>query len=293
MSLSRRASGRCEGAAGRVAAKRRIENKRSKSLPYNIRDASWREASLSMTLEEETMFTKSAQYYDDIYGSADKDYARETNKIHKIIQKNKRTDGDSLLDVACGTGVHAGLLSKYYKVEGLDLDANMLKVAKKKYPRIRFYQGNMINFDLGRQFDVITCLFSSIGYAKTNSNLRKAVRNMGRHLLPGGVLIVEPWFTPEQWHPGRVFALQVEKPGLRIIRMSHSGQRGKTSTIEFQYLFGTSKGIEHQVEIHELGLFLHEDYLDAFRAAGMSVTHDRKGLEGRGLYIGRKPIKQP
>ena len=237
------------------------------------------------------MFSKSAQYYDDIYGSADKDYSAETNKIHKFIQKHKHTAGNTLLDVACGTGVHAGALSKYYKVEGLDLDANMLKVAKKKHLKIRFHQGNMINFDLDRQFDIVTCLFSSIGYVKTKTNLHKAVKNMTKHLLPGGVLIVEPWFTPEQWHPGRVYALRVDKPDVKIIRMSHSGQRGKVSVVEFQYLFGTSKGIEHQVEIHEFGLFSHEDYMEAFHTAGLSVVYDKKGLEGRGLYIGRKPIQ--
>jgi len=237
------------------------------------------------------MFSKSAQYYDDIYGSADKGYIAETDKLHKFIQKHKSTDGSKLLDVACGTGVHAGLLGKYYKVEGFDLDANMLKIARRKHPKIRFHQGNMIDFDLGRQFDIVTCLFSSIGYAKTKSNLRKAIKNMNRHLLPGGVLIVEPWFTPEQWYSGRVFTLQVEKPDLKIIRMSHSRQKGKVSVLEFQYLIGTPKGIEHQTEIHTLGLFTHEEYLGAFQSANLKVIHYKKGLEGRGLYIGRKADK--
>ena len=67
-------------------------------------------------------------------------------------------------------------LSKYYKVEGIDLDANMLTVARRKHPKIRFHQGDMTSFNLRRQFDVITCLFSSIGYAKTKSNLSKAIR---------------------------------------------------------------------------------------------------------------------
>jgi len=237
------------------------------------------------------MYTKSAQYYDDIYGAIDKGYVMEANKLHTFIQKHKRAKGNTLLDVACGTGVHAGALSKYYNVEGLDLDATMLKVARKKHPKIRFHQGNMINFDLKRQFDVVTCLFSSIGYVKTKSNLRKAIRNMNIHLLPGGVLIVEPWFSPDQWPGGKVFTLKVEKPDMIILRMSHGGKRGKVSFLEFQYLIGTPKGIEHLTEIHTLGLFTHEDHLDAFQSAGLKVIYNKKGVDGRGLYIGKKAVK--
>jgi Methylase involved in ubiquinone/menaquinone biosynthesis len=94
------------------------------------------------------MFSKSEKYYDEIYGSMGKDYVAEANKVHKFIQKHKRTDSNTLLDVACGTGAHAGPLSKHYKVEGLDLDTKMLAVARKKYPNIRFHVGDMINFDL-------------------------------------------------------------------------------------------------------------------------------------------------
>ena len=236
------------------------------------------------------MFSKSAQYYDELYGELGKDYSAEADKAHRLIQKLKKSKGKRLLDVACGTGIHAGHLSKYYKVEGLDLDAKMLAVARRKHPKIRFTKGNMMEFNLRRQFDVITCLFSSIGYAKTKSNLNKAIKTMNEHLLPGGVLLVEPWFTPTQWHPGRVFTLQVDEPDLKIVRMSYSRQRGKIAVLEFQYLIGTPKGIEYSSEIHELGLFTHKEYLDAFKATGLKVIHDPKGLDGRGLYIGIKAI---
>lgn len=234
------------------------------------------------------MFSKSAQYYDEIYASVDKNYAAEAAQVRKIIKMYKQTKGRSLLDVACGTGAHAGYLSRYYQVEGLDLDAGLLAVAKTKHPKVRFHQGDMLTFDLGRQFDAVVCLFSSIGYVKTKPRLQKAIRTMTRHVLPGGVLVIEPWFTPRQWHPGRAFLTQVNKPDLKIARMSYSDQRGKVSLIEFQYLIGTPKGIEHRVETHELGLFTHQEYMDAFKAAGLNVTHDPDGLDGRGLYIGQK-----
>ena len=236
------------------------------------------------------MFSESEKYYDDLYASLGKNYSKESERAHRFIQKHKRSKGKLLLDIACGTGGHAGFLSKYYEVEGVDLDPKMLSIARKKHPKIRFHQGDMTDFNLGKRFDVIVCLFSSIGYVRTKARLQKAIKTMARHLLPGGVLLIEPWFTSKQWTVGHTHMLTVDQPNLKITRISHSSRRGYISSLEFQYLIGTKKGIKHTIEIHEMGLFSNKEYMDAFRTAGLSIVHDLKGLSGRGLYIGRKPI---
>ena len=234
------------------------------------------------------MFSKSANFYDALYGSMGKDYAAEAQKLHTTVKQHKRSTGNTLLEVACGTGKHASLLQKDYQVEGLDLDAEMLAIASQKYPDITFHQADMVEFNLGKQFDVVTCLFSSIGYVKTKARLESAVQAMTNHLLPGGVLIVEPWFTPEQWKPGRVSALFVDQPELKIARMNISEVEGRLSFFVFHYTVATPQGVEYFTERHELGLFTPDEYLEAFRKAGLTVTHDSTGLDGRGLYIGLK-----
>lgn len=237
------------------------------------------------------MFSQSERYYDEIYEALGKDYAAEAHKVHQFIRKHQRTAGNSLLDVGCGTGTHAGLLREQYQVTGLDLDAKMLTIARRKNPEIRFHQADMTGFDLGRQFDVVACLFGSIGYVKTKAGLKKAIKTMGSHLLPDGMLLIEPWFSPDRWSLRRVSIVRVEKPNLKIIRMSYGSKKGKISLLDFHYLIGTPQGIEHRVERHEMGLFTHQEYLAAFRSAGLKVTYDKKGLDGRGLYMGRKPMK--
>ncbi len=236
------------------------------------------------------MYTESAHLYDAIYLSQGKDYAAESRRIRELAQQHQKSTGNKLLDVACGTGLHAGYLSEFYQVEALDLDEKMIAIAREKHPGIPFRVGDMRDFSLDRQFDVLTCLFSAIGYLKNTPQLHQAVGNMGKHLKPGGVMLIEPWFTPETWHPGTVHTSLVDTPDLKIVRMNLSERKDNLSFFTFHFLVGTSKGVEHFTEYHEMALFTHEEYLDSFRANGLDVCYDESGVSGRGLYIGQKAL---
>ena len=230
------------------------------------------------------MYDRSAEFYDAIYSF--KDYEKEAAKLHQLIQKHKRSTDNDLLEVACGTGGHITYLKNNYSVEGLDLNPQMLRLAGKKHPDVVFHRGDMVSFKLKKHFDAITCLFSAIGHLKTTSRLGLAVRNMSGHLKPGGVLIVEPWITPQQWRKGSVHANFVDQPELKIARMNISKTRGRLSVLDMHHLVATPNRVEHFVERLELGLFTHDEYLDAFRRVGLETSYDSEGIMGRGLYIG-------
>lgn len=234
-------------------------------------------------------FSKSALYYDVIYARK-KNYKVETKRLEKLIRRYKRSHDKELLDVACGTGVHVSFLGRKFDVEGLDIDSKLLSIARRRNPGVRFHHGDMTRFNLGKQFDVITCLFSAIGYVKTLPQLHRAIRSMTRHLKPGGVLIVEPWLTPERFHAGRIDAGHVNRPKLKITRMNRTVVKGRLSFVDFHYLVGTPERIGYFIEHQVLGLFTHDEYLKALRDCGLDVVYDSKGLMGRGLYIGLKSL---
>jgi SAM-dependent methyltransferase len=233
------------------------------------------------------MFTETAELYDLFYEW--KDYAGEAQKLHDMVEV-RAPGARTLLDVACGTGRHLEHLRAWYEVEGMDLDDGLLAVARTKLPGVRLEAADMRDFDLGRRFDVVTCLFSSIGYVQTPEALRSSVAAMAKHLAPGGLLIVEPWFTPSGFdptHPTR--AVLVERPGLIGVRMNDSRVHGRLSVMDFHYLVARpGRPMEHLLETHTLGLFTDDEYRSAFEAAGLAVEHDGEGLMGRGLWIGRR-----
>lgn len=234
-------------------------------------------------------YEKQAVYYDTIYQAQGKDYKRESGQIYEVIEKYKRSSGNELLDVGCGTGSHFEFLRKWYSLEGLDIDEHMLLVAKRRYPDIDFHQGDMVNFSLGRQFDAVTCLFSAIGYAKTPDNMYLAVKSLANHVKPGGVVVVEPWFAPDQWKEGRPSAVFVDKPDLKLARVNISERKGNVSILNFHFLVAEQGKVEQFTELHELGLFTQEQYVQAFKNTGLETIYDPQGITGRGLYIGVKP----
>ena len=235
------------------------------------------------------MFSRSAHLYDAIYRSFH-DFEAEFARLHDLIGQHRRSMGSALLDVACGTGPHLAFWARQYAVEGLDLDPAMLAIANERVPGIPLHQADMATFDLGKRFDVIACLGSAIPSVRTVERLMATVATFARHLHPGGVALVEPFIPPEQWEVGRVSGIFVDEPTRKIARMHVAEREDDLAVLNFHYLVATAGGIEHFTELHELGLFRHGDYLNAFASAELAVTYDAEGISGRRLYIGYRPI---
>lgn len=235
------------------------------------------------------MFSNSAEYYDRIY-SKFKNYEEECEKIQKILQTQYPT-ASTILDVACGTGKHAQILHDQYgySVDGVDLEEIFVETARENVPSGNFYQADMTNFSLGKTYDVVMCLFSSIGYVKTQESVIETLKCFRDHLNESGIVIVEPWFTPEVFIPGKIHLTIADDEDVKIVRMSDSRLSGRISRLNFEYLIGTETGIERLSEMHELGLFTTHEMTDCFEKAGFEVEYDSDGLFNRGLYIGKFP----
>ena len=230
------------------------------------------------------MFTKIAAYYDQLYHF--RDYAGQAARVREQVHERVPT-ARTLLDVGCGTGQHLHYLSSVFEVEGLDLNPDLLQIARHRCPGVPLHEGDMVTFTLPRRYDVITCMFSSIAYVRTLDRMRAAVANFARHLASGGLVLVEPWFTPETFWTDTLTGNVADHGDLKIYWMYTSRRVDRLSILDIHYLVGQPSGVEHFTERHEVGLFTNDEYLAAFRDAGLEPEHDPVGTSRRGLYLGR------
>jgi ubiquinone/menaquinone biosynthesis C-methylase UbiE len=165
-------------------------------------------------------FHELAKYYDAINDW--KNYRDETQRLESIARRYGRRGKTSWLDVACGTGRHLEYLGRSHPTTGVDGSRDMLRQARRRLPGVQLVLGDMRTFRLGRQFDVVSCLFSAIGHLDTREDVRKAFANFARHVKDGGVVIVEPWIDPATFRPGSIHFRAHESPGLTILRLAFS-----------------------------------------------------------------------
>lgn len=225
-------------------------------------------------------FAGTQQLYDAVYSW--KDYPAEVERLRPYLR------GSTILDVACGTGGHIQHLRGAFEVVGVDIDPGMLQVAREKNPGIELRQADMRDFDLGRRFATVVCLFSSIGYLASVADLQRALACFARHAEPGGTVLVEPWLRRGEFkiQPPRLFSHEAD--GRTVARMGLVEVDGDFTNIRFHYLVGSPGRLEHIEEVHRTRLFSDAEYRDAFESAGLTVAFDAAGPMGRGLYVGTR-----
>ena len=110
---------------------------------------------------------------------------------------NKVHSPNSILDLACGTGILTRKLAKKFpesSIVGVDISKDYIAVAKEnslQFSNISFYHQDAEDLNLDSKFD---CICSS--YIPKYCNVEKLAKNCIDHLNPGGKIILHDFTYP-------------------------------------------------------------------------------------------------
>ena len=112
----------------------------------------------------------------------------DTFEKDKLIGLIGDINGKKILDVGCGTGrIVNKLRNMGSDIIGLDISKGMIDIAKKKFPKVKFIEGDIENLPFkDNEFDLVIASFVIVHL----KDLQKAFDEVYRVLKPNGVFIV-------------------------------------------------------------------------------------------------------
>ena len=237
-------------------------------------------------------FDEIAGYYDVMYVD-EAGYEKECDQVVELVRRYGKTDGNFLLDIACGTGEQARCFSRFFQVIGLDLSEGMLEIAQKKVPEAEFLVADMCDFDLNREFDVVVNLYGSIGFAENFLRMKAAVQISYRHLKPGGVFILTPWSTKETFQEG-VFSSANRRNDICFCRMEVIRRLSDDKVrVEMHHLIGKDLQVRSYKHEQTITLFGESEYVSALESAGFTVVERLNADRFRmGAFVCTKALLQ-
>ena len=129
------------------------------------------------------------ELYEAVYHGSDHEVPRMCERLFAL---HLGGSPHSLLDVGCGTGRDLEQFATTIPdCVGVDAQEQMIAFARSRRPTIDFRVADMRSFDLGRTFDVITCLGLVLTYLHTNAAVSQALGCLAAHARPGTLLVLE------------------------------------------------------------------------------------------------------
>ncbi len=241
-----------------------------------------------------SIFDKYAQYYDLLY--KDKDYQSEVDYVSGLI-KQHATKAKTILDMGCGSGVHASNFAKLgFSVHGVDQSKEMIKnaneikdtlnndIAKK----LSFSISDVCELKLDLRFDVVVSLFHVVSYQVSNNDLQKMFFAAASHLNSGGVFVFDCWYGPAVLNdPPVVRVKRLNGEGIDILRIAEPEFSAQENVVDVNYeVYITdekSRKTERINETHRMRYLFYPEIERMLSLSGLSLIDSQEWMSGKGL----------
>jgi ubiquinone/menaquinone biosynthesis C-methylase UbiE len=207
----------------------------------------------------------------------------------QLVARVAPAAGDSVIDVACGTGIAARLarerLGPEARIVGVDIAPAMLAVGRSVDPTIEWRQGDASSLPVsaGEQFTVLIC-HQGLQFMPDKA---AAIREMRRVLAPGGRVAIATWRSLDD-HP-------------RMLELNALAERHVGKIVDARHSFGDADALHsllaaagfrdvsvtpvaHDVRFADGALFAR---LNAMAVIGMSDKGKAMSEAERGELAGR------
>jgi SAM-dependent methyltransferase len=229
-----------------------------------------------------------SQYYDLLY--QDKDYAGEVAYVRSLINQYAQGQVARVLELGCGTGVHADLLAKAgIEVHGVELSETMLTTAleraKANRDRLNFESGDARTYRAGRRFDAVLSLFHVLSYQTTTADLEAMMATAATHLNDDGLFIFDFWYGPAVlWQRPSLRVKRWENENVSILRVAEPELHAPQNVVNVNYtIFSTERAsgrTEKVEETHSMRFLFLDEIERLLNGAGLSMVKAEEWMTG-------------
>ncbi len=222
---------------------------------------------------------KTSRLYHDLawlwplWGSVE-EYKEESELIVDLIKRHAKIEVGSLLDITCGSGKNTYNLKKHLEVYGLDISDEMLNNARKLNPDCTFYQADMRDFDLKRQFDSIY-INDGAAYITSAGDLLRTFQCAFKHLSNGGVMVCSAEFHKEDFVQNKTQSTVSRTDAMEITFIENNydpDPNDDTYETTMIYLIREKGKLRIEHDHHVCGIFTVDVWRDLLNKAGFKIT---------------------
>ena len=217
------------------------------------------------------------------------DYSGWAVYLHSIIKKIN-IESDLILDLGCGSGqLLREMVKLEYHLEGCDPSPEMLKIARKNNPGIKFWTDSLpeLNNTTSSDYPLITCLYDTMNYLPDLEEFQKALQRISQLLRPEGYLIFD--VVSEQFC--KLYfdnADEEEVIDNNYAYSRHSYYKEKTSQQINKFLIFSPSGIYEEIHIQKIYPFrLLNRLIDQKSPFRVEATYDDFSFHPAGSNSGR------
>ncbi len=214
--------------------------------------------------------------------------------VLELLESSEIRDG-TVVDLGCGSGIWARtLVEAGYSVRGVDISAEMIRMARRRVPEGDFEVGSFRDCDLG-PCRAVTAMGEPLAYLFDPGNTKRALfsvfRKVYRALVPGGLFVFdlrEPGTAPE----GSYELFREGEDWAILCRVEEDG-RGRL-TRHLTTFRRSGKTYRRETEVHRLRLYRASEIVAELRRIGFKARvvrafGDLKLAGSHAGFVARRP----